>query len=337
MQPLVSILIPAYNSERWLKETIESAINQVWNRKEIIVVDDGSRDTTFKIAKTFESNMVKVITQQNSGACVARNNALSVAQGDYIQWLDADDLLAPEKISKQVQQINEENNENILYSSGFGTFYYRYQKAKFIPHSLWYSLQPVEWFMRKFYNDDSMFPAVWLVSRKLTDQVGGWDERLTLDDDGEYFSRIVAKCESIKFVPEAISFYRQANLQSISKTINHKTCESLLLSYKLSIGYFLALENSERTRSCALKHLQANLIYFYPEEKKIVQELLEFAESLGGNLSKPEFSSKYSIFNKLFGLQVAKNLASMVRGSKQYVLSTSDQLMFHLGRYIGNL
>ena len=98
MSALVSILIPAYNSGKWIRFTIESALSQSWPNKEIIIVNDGSEDNTLQIAKQFESKIVKVITQENMGASSARNKALSLAQGDYIQWLDSDDLLTSNKI-----------------------------------------------------------------------------------------------------------------------------------------------------------------------------------------------------------------------------------------------
>jgi glycosyltransferase involved in cell wall biosynthesis len=87
MRPLVSILIPAYNAERWIADTIRSALAQTWEPKEIIVVDDGSQDRTFTIAQQFASKDVAVVTQRNQGAAAARNKALALSQGDYIQWL----------------------------------------------------------------------------------------------------------------------------------------------------------------------------------------------------------------------------------------------------------
>ena len=92
MQPLVSILVPAYNSQEWLADTLRSAIAQTWPRKEIIVVDDGSKDQTTEVARRFASKEVAVVTTENQGAAAARNHAMSLSQGDYIQWLDADDL-----------------------------------------------------------------------------------------------------------------------------------------------------------------------------------------------------------------------------------------------------
>ncbi len=107
MQPLVSILIPAYNSQEWLADTLESAIAQTWPRKEIIVVDDGSRDHTAEVARRFTSKEVAVVTTKNQGAAAARNHAMRLSQGDYIQWLDADDLLAPEKVERQIAALRE--------------------------------------------------------------------------------------------------------------------------------------------------------------------------------------------------------------------------------------
>src|SRR5690349_19675037 len=105
MKPLVSILIPAFNSQKWLADTIRSAIGQTWERKEIIIVDDGSSDQTLAVAKRFGSKNVVVVRQDNQGAAAARNRALSLSQGDYIQWLDADDLLAPDKIVRQMEAL----------------------------------------------------------------------------------------------------------------------------------------------------------------------------------------------------------------------------------------
>src|SRR5437899_12664005 len=107
MKPLVSILIPAFNAQEWIADTLKSAIGQTWERKEVIVVDDGSTDQTLAIARQFASERVSIVTQNNQGAAAARNRAFSVSQGDYIQWLDADDLLAPDKIARQMERSEE--------------------------------------------------------------------------------------------------------------------------------------------------------------------------------------------------------------------------------------
>ena len=120
MPPLVSILIPAYNAERWISDTIESALKQTWPNKEIIIVDDGSRDKTLAVARRFESDTVRVATQANQGAAAARNRAFSMCKGEYIQWLDADDLLAPDKIALQMAVLESGGNQRTLLSASWG-------------------------------------------------------------------------------------------------------------------------------------------------------------------------------------------------------------------------
>src|SRR5260370_21612973 len=102
MKSLVSILIPAYNAERWIADTIRSALAPSWSRKEIIIVDHGSRDRTLSLAREFPSKTVSVVSQENQGASATRNNAWSVCEGAYIQCLDADAPSAPRKTARHL-------------------------------------------------------------------------------------------------------------------------------------------------------------------------------------------------------------------------------------------
>ncbi|HVZ97187.1 MAG TPA: glycosyltransferase family A protein, partial [Chitinophagaceae bacterium] len=102
----MSIIIPVYNSERYLAKTLESILEQTYPNKEIIVIDDSSTDNSFTIAKSFEAKGIKVLRQKNAGAAVARNTGLASATGDYIQFLDADDYLSNDKIEKQVMALD---------------------------------------------------------------------------------------------------------------------------------------------------------------------------------------------------------------------------------------
>src|SRR5271168_1163157 len=198
MKPLVSILIPAFNAEAWIGDTIRSALAQTWQRKEIIIVDDGSADQTLALARRLASKEVVVVTQENQGASAARNHALSLSQGDYIQWLDADDLLSPDKVAKTMAASEELQSTRTLFSSGWGYFSYRTELAKFTPTSLWCDLSPVEWLLRKMGGNLQMQTATWLVSRELTEAAGPWDTRLSHDDDGEYFCRVILGSDGVR-------------------------------------------------------------------------------------------------------------------------------------------
>src|SRR5690606_6649220 len=105
MPDFVSVLIAAYNAERWLAEAIESALGQTYPQVEVIVVDDGSTDGTLSVARSFEDRGVRVVHQANAGACAARNRALEEAQGEFVKFLDADDALASDAIAVQLSAL----------------------------------------------------------------------------------------------------------------------------------------------------------------------------------------------------------------------------------------
>lgn len=282
MTPLVSILIPAYNAARWIGEAIESALAQTWPRTEIIVVDDGSTDDTLAVARRYASRQVAVISQPNAGAAAARNTAYARCQGDYIQWLDADDLLAPDKVERQMC-VRDRGTERTLLSCGWGYFMYRKHRAQFTPTALWCDLSPAEWLLRKMGQNLHMQTATWLVSRKLSDAAGPWDTRLATDDDGEYFCRVLLESDGVRFVPESKVFYRISGASRVSYIgTSGRKMESQLHSMQLHIKYLLSLEDSDRSRAACLAYLQTWLMHFYPERPDIVKEAGRIAADLGG-------------------------------------------------------
>jgi glycosyltransferase involved in cell wall biosynthesis len=327
-QPLVSILIPAFNAQDWIAESLQSAIRQTWERKEIIVVDDGSTDQTLAIARSFASRGVTVITQRNQGAAAARNRAFSVSQGDYIQWLDADDLLSPDKIAKQMQALAQ-CGERTLVSSAWAQFMYRYHHAEFVPSALWCDLSPVEWLLRKMEGNLHMQTATWLVSREMTQAAGPWDTSLLGDDDGEYFCRVLLQSEGIRFVPEAKVFYRMAGTTSLSY-IGHSSrkMEAQFRSMRLHIGYLRSLEDSERVRAGCVRYLQNWLINFYPERMDIVKQAEELACELGGSLRAPKVSWKYAWIRALFGWGPAKRTQILLPRIRWSLVRAWDKALF---------
>ena len=328
MDELVSIIIPAYNVEGVIADTITSALNQTWAKKEIIIVDDGSSDGTLAVAKSFESKLVKVVAQPNKGASAARNEGLRFAQGSYIQWLDADDLLAQDKVSRQLASADSGHDGKLLLTSSFGTFYFCHQRSKINPTILWQNLSPVDWLINKFNGNVWMNPAVWLVSRKLTELAGPWNERLVRDNDGEYICRVVAASERVQFVGEAMSYYRVGNLGSLSTSTSDKTCESLVLALSLSIQYLLALENSERSRSACLNLLQVWVPFLYPDKEEWLHKLDVLASQLGGQLVPPDVNWKYYLINKYFGWKVTKKVMTNCRKTKLMAVTTIDRVLY---------
>lgn len=113
--PLVTIGIPCYNSARWLAQAIDSALAQTHQECEVIVVDDGSTDTSLLLASAY-GDRIRVISANHKGANFARNKILSAASGEWIQYLDADDYLLPEKIERQLAEAKEGEEADVIYS-----------------------------------------------------------------------------------------------------------------------------------------------------------------------------------------------------------------------------
>ena len=331
MTPLVSILIPAYNAERWIADTIRSALAQTWPRKEIIIVDDGSRDRTLSIARQFASKDVYVVTQENQGGSIARNRAFQLCQGEFIQWLDADDLLASDKITRQMKVWGEQSGNNRLFSCAWGYFMYRACRARFSPTPLWADLSPLEWLVRKWENNAHMNPATWLASRELTEAAGPWDARLITGEDGEYFCRVIIASDGTCFVPEARVFYRTIASSSSYIGRSNRKMESQFLGMQLEIAHLLSLDDSRRTKAACVKFLQAWLPCFYPYRPDIVSQAQQLATTLGGQLEAPRLGWKYRWIKRLFGAELAKRASLLMPNVKWELIRAWDKMLFSIG------
>ena len=335
MTELVSILIPAYNSSRWLTECVESALAQTWAHKEIIIVDDGSKDDTLAVARRYESRAVKVVTQTNTGAPGARNHALRLAQGDYIQWLDADDVLHPQKIELQLAARGPDRSSLTLLTSSWGKFFFRTARASFEADALWQDHSAIDWILTRFNHNVWMNPAVWLVSRRLTALAGPWDTRLAKsgDDDGEYICRVAAASDGVRFVQPAKCYYRIGTVGSLNWNMetNEQALESLLLSLQLATRTLLAMEDSARARHAAVSHLRTFASYFYASDARFITQLKAMADELGGTLEAPDLGWKYAPVQALLGPKFAKELMRNWRAAKLLARGRLDWYLYRAG------
>lgn len=292
-------------------------------------MDDGSKDRTAEVARRFASKKVAVVTKENGGAAAARNHALQLSQGDYIQWLDADDLLAPDKIERQLAALPEADSGRILISSPWGYFHFRPRRARFIPTSLWHDLSPVEWLLRKMGENLHMQTATWLTSRELAEAAGPWDTRLLSDDDGEYFCRVLLASKGTRFVPEARLFYRITSSNRLSYIgASDKKKDAMLCSMKLHIQYLRSLEDSERVRKACLAYMRTWLDQFYPERPDIVAELQGLATQLQGHLEMPRLRWKYAWMEPILGWKTAKSAQMVLPQLKASLIGHCDKAMY---------
>ena len=326
MTPRVSILIPAHNAGKWISQTIQSAAEQTWQRKEIIIVDDGSSDDTLTIARRLASPNISILSQPNLGASAARNTAYAHCQGDYIQWLDADDLLAPDKITKQMESLRLCETSRSLLSCAWGRFIKRPARAKFTPTALWCNLSPVEWMLRKMEQNIYIQTTAWLVSRELTDAAGPWDTRLWVDDDGEYFSRVILASDNVRFVPGSKTYYRMSGSGSLSQIgLSKRKSDAQLLSVELNISHLLSVDCSERARNACLTYLQMYVTYLCPQDPALVERAERLAASLGGMIGPPQLSWRFSWIKTVIGLNAAKKARFHFRRLMNSLLKAIDR------------
>ncbi|MDT7856645.1 glycosyltransferase [Rubrivirga sp. S365] len=202
--PLVSILMPAYNAERWLAESIASAAGQTYPNVEVVVVDDGSEDGSVEVARSFEERGVRVIEQENKGACAARNAALEESNGDYIKFLDADDVLLPGAVAAQFAALEGEPDDVVPFGMAVRCDAALRPLAGRPP-----STDPegrvgsenlgerLAWLLER--NIQTSRP---LHARRLLERVGGFDTRLDGGQEYDLHMRMVVDGVRFKFVPE---------------------------------------------------------------------------------------------------------------------------------------
>ena len=309
--PRVSIIIPCYNAAPWIEETIRSALAQTHTDREIIVIDDGSTDDSLRRARSFEPKGVQVVSQRNSGASAARNHGLRLATGDFIQFLDADDLLAPEKIAVQVRELA--TNDGCIAAGPWGRFMDKPGRARFFPERNWEVNDPVQWLCHNFSGEGMMPPVAWLTPRSLTDRAGPWEERLSLNDDGEYFCRVLLYTKKIIFCDNAVTYYRSNIRDSLSRRRDRAAWESALLSHEKCVEALLKAEDSTRTRRACADLYQRLAFATYPTFRELAAKCEEAALRLGGSRQSPDGGLIFRLIRDMFGWKSARMIQTLRR------------------------
>jgi len=283
--PLVSILIPAYNAGKWIQETLGSALNQTHKNCEIIVVDDGSQDDTRKRAQAFAAQYpaarIRIEPQENAGASAARNYALRLGQGDFIQYLDADDLLAPEKIARQLAALTQQPPLTLAMGT-WGRFTNDPAQTAWAENEAVYQARSgVEFLQLKLETHSMIQPGAWLIPRKLCELAGPWNESLSLNDDGEYFARVAIRAERLFYTPNAHTHYRSAISASLSQRRTPRALDSLYRSEQLTISHLLSENDSPRSRAAAALGWRRLACELYPEAPELARTARKAARDLG--------------------------------------------------------
>jgi len=234
--PLVSVIIPLYNSEQYIAETIESVLNQTYKNVEIIVIDDGSLDKSLEVVYKYKSKGIKIYSEPNRGASAARNMGIQYASGNFIQFLDADDILHPDKIKNQVCILINEDSNTLVFCKWI-RFFQSADNSQYKRQEIDKDYSSPFRLLKDMWNGKGMVqPGAWIASKELLMKAGEWNENLSLNDDGEYFSRVILASSKVRFCDTSIVYYRSGIHNSLSKALTFPAVISQLNSLNCYIS-----------------------------------------------------------------------------------------------------
>jgi glycosyltransferase involved in cell wall biosynthesis len=315
MPPLVSILIPCRNAGPFLRATLESALHQHHPNCEIILVDDGSTDDSLRIARAYEPR-VKVFTGPPAGASAARNQATQYASGDWLQYLDADDLLLPHAVSSRIEAVDSTGGDvacgdwRRLTSRADGSL----------------ASGPLERADYRAFSDEpdlAVFngfwapPAALLYRRTLVQRIGRWNPRLPVIQDARFLFDAALHGGRFVHVPGQSAYYRQHAANSLSSNSIVAFWTDILTNNREVEAAWIerAIFSGPRRAAVAAAYMSGAHITF-PFDRGLYQgnlaELRRFPEQRW---------SRYvwvaTRFHQLFGYRVARQLLSLLRGARR--------------------
>jgi len=305
--PAISIIIPCRNAASWLPQTLESVFHQRFSDFELLVVDDQSTDESRKILETTDDPRIQILEGPGINASTARNAGLARARGQWIQFLDADDLLHPEKLQIQME-LAHNHSEYLLFSGEWARFWTDPAEARFRPEPVWKDLSGLE-FLRLHFQEGWMFqPGVWLTHRSLIDKAGSWNEALTLNDDGEFFCRVMLAAGSIHFCAGSKVYYRNQGGHSLSGRRDSHALQSLYDSHDSMLGLMAETDSSPETRQAIADGWKWTAFECYPERPDLTQAALKQCRTFGGSARKLPGGGKFQIARRFLGWKFAKKL-----------------------------
>lgn len=318
--PKVSVLIPSYNHEKYVKEAITSVINQTFEDLEIIIVDDGSTDGTVAEIKKLNDPRIRLFCHDtNCGATVAMRKLLDEAKGDYFAVLSSDDVFMEGKIEKQVKFLEENDKIAAVFSyaqiidddghnfTDENNFYFKIFEQP--------NRTRFEWLNYFFYNGNCLCHPSILIRRECYENVGYYDERLAQIPDLDFWIRICMKYE-IYIIPEKLIKFRVRNEEA---NISGNRPET---KRRASVEFFQVLKNY-----LAIGSVEEFIKIFPHLDKKYLEpELIPFALAmLALKVEIPAY--KFFALNTLFDLLKNDTVAKKI--SKVYGFNYSDLIKYN--------
>jgi len=271
----VSVIIPCYNASEWIADALESVARQELNDSEVIVVDDGSTDESARIVER-NFSFARLIKTKNQGASNARSLGTKESRGEFIQYLDADDLLAPGKLKRQLEILKISQADvaygdwQILVSKPDGRCSYKEVRKKKMQHP------EIELFTDFWYP-----PAVYLFRRSIVEKVGSWNAGLPVIQDARFALDCALRGARFIYCEGIMAYYRVHSKDSLSR--------------RNSIAFVRdCLQNATEIEGWWLEHGGLN-----KERKAALLQVYDYISWASFKKDKPTFAKAYSALKRL--------------------------------------
>ena len=313
---LISVIIPCYNVEEYIESCLNSVKQQNHQYIEIIIVDNNSIDQTVKIVETFKKKCdlkIEIIHESKQSAQAARNAGLLIAKSDWIQFLDADDLLKPTKIENQLKLIQNQNASFVA-----GAFERLLLNGTLEEQNLWTNTDPITAVMmsRGFLGITSS--NLW--HRDSIIAINGWNETLKAVHEYDLMFRLLKNNNSVIYDTQILTVIRQRVSGQISQqdpVINYRDSLKLqtnILEYLRQNKPAFLERNHSLYFQLFISHLRMLSRYDYKYSKKILQNYWPEKTILKPSSELPIIETWYAILFNLFGFNKIEYLKKLIRG-----------------------
>ena len=275
----VSIIIPLYNSEAYIAQTIDSCLAQTHDNIEIIVIENGSTDQGYQVVKSIDDKRLSVFQITTPNAAAARNYGFQKATGTYVMFLDADDVMAPNKIELQLKALSKKP-KGFIACCAWAKFKTNTKEAIITPQKVWNIQNPIDWCLQSWMGEGMMIPGCWLIPKPIIDKAGLWDERLSLHDDGEFMCRVLLASKGNVFVENTVVYYRQVASSLSRQNQSYRAAKSALNvceSYRKSL---LPLYDGPKVRQALAYNYRRFMYEFHPKHKDLLQQARQSIQTL---------------------------------------------------------
>lgn len=279
VSPKVSVIIPTYNCASMIAQCLDSVLNQTFKDFEVIVIDDGSTDDTERVIAPYK-NRITYIRQVNQGAAAARNRGIKEARGDYIAFLDSDDLWFPDKLEKQILFLAQHPEYDMI--CGNGVFFGGGEKdgQPVITRKRVATIKKEGLTLKNIYLKGLIYPSTMLVKKSVLDDIGGFDSNIPVCGD-RYLSLCFLLKHKAAFIDEAL-VKRRLHPGNISKRTERTQLQMIKTTEKLIDNYPKAITligKGTIKKEITKRYFKLGMIYLKDNKRDMAEDAFKKALS----------------------------------------------------------